>query len=363
MPVFAAIAVVGLLIFVHELGHFLAARLQGITVTRFAIGFGPVLWSYQGEVTEYSLRAIPLGGYVAFPDDELDEEFDPEDPGLLKNRPIFDRGIVMIAGVIANLIFAYFLLATQLGTVGIPEFQPEAGVQIPQLATSLSSAANEAGMQPADVVTAVNGQTLAVGDEAVDLFQSAILNSEGADLELMVRRDGEDLPLTIHPHVDEDGTPRIGVQLAPNGVFVFHHASNPAQLLAQANHEFERICKLTVFGFGHLLSNFQEAASQLSGPVAIVAMGADIAKSDAGNLLQFAALISINLAFINILPLPALDGGQMFFLLIEGVRGKPLPLQFQQGVMQTGIVFIMGLGILLIVRDTANLSWVQQFIQ
>ena len=363
MPVIAAIAVVGLLIFVHELGHFLAARLQGITVTRFAIGFGPVLWSYQGEVTEYSLRAIPLGGYVAFPDDELDEDFDPDDPALLKNRPIFDRGIVMIAGVIANLIFAYLLLATQLGTVGIPEFQPDIGVQIPQLATNLSSAASEAGIQAADVVLAVNGETLGKGDKAVDVFQDAILTSKGEDLNILVQRGAEEIPLTIHPKIGEDGLPKIGVQLAPNGIFAFHKASNPGQLLSQANREFERICKLTVSGFGHLLSNFQEASSQLSGPVAIVAMGADIAKSDAGNLLQFAALISINLAFINILPLPALDGGQMFFLLIEGLRGKPLPTQFQQGVMQTGIVFIMGLGILLIVRDTANLSWVQQFIQ
>lgn len=363
MSVLAAIAVVGLLIFVHELGHFLAARLQGITVTRFAIGFGPVLWRYQGENTEYSLRAIPLGGYVAFPDDELDEDFDPNDPGLLKNRPIFDRGIVMIAGVVANLVFAYFLLATQLGTVGIPEFQPQTGVQVPQLATSLSSAAVEAGIQAADVVVEVNGQPLTIGEKAVDTFQNAILESGGADLHVVVQRDGAEIPITIHPNIGEDGTPKIGVQLAPNGVFAFHQASNPSQLLKQANQEFERICKMTVLGFGHLLSNFQDAASQLSGPVAIVAMGADIAKSDAANLLQFAALISINLAFINILPLPALDGGQLFFLFLEGILGKPLPTQFQQGVMQTGIVFIMGLGILLIVRDTANLSWVQQFIQ
>ena len=363
MSVIAAIAVVGLLIFVHELGHFLAARLQGITVTRFAIGFGPVLWSHQGTITEYSLRAIPLGGYVAFPDDDLDEDFDPTDPGLLKNRPIFDRAIVMIAGVIANLIFAYLLLATQLGTVGIPEFQPQLGVQIPQLATNLSSAASEAGIEAEDVVIEVNGKPLKLGNQAVDTFQDEILKSGDSDLNVIVQRGADEIPLTIHPKIGEDGLPKIGVQLAPNGVFAFHKASNPSQLLTQANQEFERIGKMTVLGFGHLLSNFQEAATQLSGPVAIVAMGSDIAKSGAGNLMQFAALISINLAFINILPLPALDGGQLFFLLIEGVRGKPLPMQFQQGVMQTGLIFIMGLGILLIVRDTVNLNWVQQFIQ
>ncbi|MCM1982647.1 RIP metalloprotease RseP [Lyngbya confervoides] len=363
MPVLAAIAVVGILIVVHELGHFLAARLQGIIVTRFAIGFGPVLWRYQGRVTEYSLRAIPLGGYVAFPDDELEEDLNSSDPGLLKNRPILDRAIVMVAGVLANLIFAYLLLMTQLGTVGIPEFQPQPGVQIPQLVSTMSSAAGEAGLQAMDVVIQVNGQPLPPGSVGIDRMQEAILSSQGSRLELLVLRDQEQLEFSVAPQIDEDGIPRIGVQLAPNGQFIFHKATHLTQLINQSNQEFERISRLTVLGFAHLISNFQEAASQLSGPVAIVAMGADIAKSNAGNLLQFAALISINLAFINILPLPALDGGQLLFLAFEGIRGKPLPVQFQQGVMQTGLFLIMGLGVLLIVRDTANLSWVQQLMQ
>ncbi|NEQ17985.1 MAG: RIP metalloprotease RseP, partial [Moorea sp. SIO3E2] len=116
-------------------------------------------------------------------------------------------------------------------------------------------------------------------------------------------------------------------------------------------------------GFGQLLSNFGETAEQVSGPVAIVAIGADIARSNAVNLLQFAALISINLAIINILPLPALDGGQLAFLLIEGLRGKPLPMEVQQNIMQTGLVLLLGLGVFLIIRDTANLGWVQNLFQ
>jgi RIP metalloprotease RseP len=115
-----------------------------------------------------------------------------------------------------------------------------------------------------------------------------------------------------------------------------------------------------------LISNFSETADQLSGPVAIVAIGADIARSDAASLFQFAALISINLAIINTLPLPALDGGQLFFLLIEGLRGKPLPTKFQDGVMQTGLMLLLGLGIFLIIRDTANLvgvEWMKSLLQ
>ncbi len=122
MSVLAAISVLALLIVVHELGHFIAARSQGIHVNRFSLGFGPILWKYQGPETEYALRAIPLGGFVGFPDDELEESGIPaNDPNLLRNRPVLDRAIVISAGVIANLIFAYFLLVTQIGTVGIPE--------------------------------------------------------------------------------------------------------------------------------------------------------------------------------------------------------------------------------------------------
>lgn len=129
MSVLAAIAVLAILILVHELGHFIAARSQGIYVNRFSLGFGPTLLKYQGSQTEYTIRAFPLGGFVGFPDDDPDSQIPPNDPNLLRNRPVLDRAIVISAGVIANLIFAYLMLALQLGIVGIPqEFQYQPGV-------------------------------------------------------------------------------------------------------------------------------------------------------------------------------------------------------------------------------------------
>jgi RIP metalloprotease RseP len=127
--------------------------------------------------------------------------------------------------------------------------------------------------------------------------------------------------------------------------------------------EFQRIVLLTFQGFGQLITNFGETASQIAGPVKIVEIGANIAKNDTGSLLFFGALISINLAVINILPLPALDGGQLAFLLIEGLRGKPLPTRIQEGVMQTGLVLLLGLGIFLILKETTQLEWVQRLFQ
>ncbi|NES72526.1 MAG: RIP metalloprotease RseP, partial [Okeania sp. SIO2D1] len=126
---------------------------------------------------------------------------------------------------------------------------------------------------------------------------------------------------------------------------------------------YQYITTLTLKGFGQLISNFRETAEQVAGPVKIVEMGANIDHEDAGTLFRFGALISINLAIINILPLPALDGGQLAFLLIEGLRGRPLPNRIQDGIMQTGLLLLLGLGVFLIIRDTANLDVFREIFQ
>jgi membrane-associated protease RseP (regulator of RpoE activity) len=364
MSILAAIAVLAVLIVVHELGHFMAARLQGIYANRFSLGFGPVLWKYQGPQTEYAIRAFPLGGFVGFPDDDPDSDIPPNDPNLLRNRPILDRAIVISAGVIANLIFAYFLLVAQAGTVGIPDFN-NVGVRVPQIVTESSSVAQKAGIKAGDVILAINGQDLGKGLKATDTLKKTIQKSPNLPLELTVQRNEQTFKVQVKPEAGQDGKGKIGVQLAPNGKVVRKRA-NIIEAFSRGTEEYQRVVLLTVQGFGQLISNFGETAEQVSGPVAIVAIGANIARSNLADLLQFAALISINLAIINILPLPALDGGQLAFLAIEGVLGKPLPTEIQQNIMQTGLVLLLGLGIFLIIRDTANLvptSWVQNLFQ
>ena len=362
MSVLAAIAVLGILIVVHELGHFGAARLQGIHVTKFSIGFGPVLAKYDGEETEYALRAIPLGGYVAFPDDEPDSNYDLDDPNLLRNRPLFDRAIVISAGVIANLIFAYLLLVGQVATVGVQDINYQSGVLIPEIITTADSPAMVGGMQNGDVVLAVDGQTLPASEESIDDLRKIIQSSPNQSLQFEVQRGEEIVNLTITPDKSDSGKGKIGVMLSPNGELVKRHPENIVELFTVASTQFERYTSLTVQGFAQLITNFKESSQQVAGPVAIVAVGAELAESDLGNLFQFGALISINLAIINILPLPALDGGQLAFLAFEGVMGKPLPNRLQEGIMQTGLVLLLGLGIFLIVRDTVNLAFFQQLL-
>ncbi len=362
----AAIAVLAVLIVVHELGHFMAARLQGIYANRFSLGFGPILWKYQGPETEYAVRAFPLGGFVGFPDDDPDSEIPPNDPNLLRNRPILDRAIVISAGVIANLVFAYCLLVLQAGTVGTPSFNYQPGVLIPQVASENIVVAKEAGIKPGDVILAVDGKDLGDGLPAENSLKKAIEQSPNKPIKLTIQRDKQTLSIRVTPQPDQDGKGKIGVALNPNGEVVRQPARNPVEAFSKAADEYQRVTVLTAQGFGKLVSNFRETANQVAGPVEIVNIGAKIARSAPADLFQFAALISINLAIINILPLPALDGGQLAFLLIEGVRGKPLPTEVQQNIMQTGLVLLLGLGIFLIIRDTANLvptSWVQNLFQ
>ncbi|MGB5963431.1 MAG: RIP metalloprotease RseP [Coleofasciculaceae cyanobacterium] len=364
--VLAAISVLAILIVVHETGHFLAARLQGIYANRFSVGFGPILWKYQGTQTEYALRAFPLGGFVGFPDDDPESEIPPNDPNLLGNRPILDRAIVISAGVIANLVFAYLILLIQFGLVGIPtgfDFKP--GVVVQQIISENSPAA-QSGIQVGDIILSVEGKELTASQEASSVLTKAIQNSPDQPLKFTIQRNEQVISLPITPKLEQDGKGHIGVGLNPNGTIVRQRAKNVLEAFSSSAQEFQRIAVLTVQGFGQLISNFGETASQVAGPVKIVQVGANIAGKDLTALFQFAAIISINLAVINILPLPALDGGQLAFLIIEGLRGKPLPNEIQQNVMQTGLVLLLGLGIFLIVRDTANLlpsGWVQNLFQ
>jgi membrane-associated protease RseP (regulator of RpoE activity) len=363
MSTLAAIGVLAVLIFVHELGHFLAARLQGIYANKFSIGFGPILLKYQGKQTEYALRALPLGGFVGFPDDDPDSNIPPNDPNLLRNRPILDRAIVISAGVIANLIFAYFLLVVQVGTVGIQELSYQPGVIVSGIASNLSSAADKAGLRAKDVILAVNGEQLASSKAAIVNLMGAIQEGVNQPLTFQVQRGETTLDLRVTPDANTEGKGQIGVKLSPNAKITIDRARNTIEAFTKGATEFERITILTVQGLAQLVTNFGETAAQVSGPIKIVEIGANIAQADASGLIQFAALISINLAVMNILPLPALDGGQLAFLLFEALFGKPLPLKLQETVMQTGLFLLLGLGVFLVIRDTSNLISVQQFFK
>jgi membrane-associated protease RseP (regulator of RpoE activity) len=356
MSALQVVLILALLIFVHELGHFLAARLQGIYANRFSIGFGPVLWKYQGKQTEYALRALPLGGFVGFPDDDPDSTIPKNDPNLLRNRPVMDRAIVISAGVIANLLFAYFVLVSQVGLVGIPSFNYEPGVK---MTPAKESVAELAGVKPGDLVMQVNGKPLAAAQQSLELLKNEIGANPDKPVTLSIQREGQPIEIQVTPKggADAKGNTigRIGVGLESNGTPYYKRAGNIAEVFGTAANQLQIIVTKTVQGFGQLVTNFKQMSNQVAGPVAIVSEGAKLAKADPTNLFTFTALISVNLAVLNILPLPALDGGQLMFLMFEAIFRKPVSKTIQDNFMQTGLVLMLGLGVFLIIRDTANL--------
>eukprot|EP00899_Mesostigma_viride_P006291 jgi/Mesvir1/15663/Mv03265-RA.3 len=309
-------------IFFHELGHFLAARAQNITVKRFSVGIGPTVLKWQDKSgVEYALRALPLGGFVAFPDGDPENGPPKDDPDLLRNRPIGDRVVVISMGVIFNAILAYAVLLTQVTTQGVPERTLVPGVSIPEVLQG--SPAMVGGLRGGDVVIAVNGEMLGAGRQAVMRLVGIVQESGSAPVNMSVLRDGTVTELTVRPSAQDDNV-KIGAQLSPVAQKTLRKATGPVDALSLAGTEFWRMTSGVVGALQRLASNFRDSSQQLSGPVAIVAAGAELARTEPSSLFSFTALLNINLAVVNLLPLPTLDGGFLALLLLEAARGKKL---------------------------------------
>ncbi len=360
MGVLTALAILAGLIVVHEAGHFFAATWQGIRVSGFSVGFGPVLLQKQRRGVQFALRAIPLGGYVSFPDDDEDSSIPSDDPDLLTNRPLPQRALVIAAGVIANLLLAWAVLMAQGAFVGIPAgFSATPGVLVSGVQQGQAAAAS--GLKAGDRILAVDGRDLGGGQSAVSQLVELVKGAPDQTLRLQAERQGQALELQLTP-ADLSGIGRIGAQLQPSGTEAFRRPRSPIEVIQQANHDVALLTKRTVDGFITLVTHFGETAGQVSGPVKIVEMGASLAKQGGSSLFLYTALISINLAVLNALPLPMLDGGQFVLLLLEGLRRKPLPEKFQMAFMQSGFVLLVGLSVVLIVKDTSQLAAVQQLL-
>jgi len=360
MGVLTALAILAGLIVVHEAGHFFAATWQGIRVSGFSVGFGPVLLQKQRRGVQFALRAIPLGGFVSFPDDDEDSTIPSDDPDLLTNRPLPQRALVIAAGVIANLLLAWAVLMAQGAFVGIPAgFSATPGVLVSGVQQGQAAAAS--GLKAGDRILAVDGRDLGGGQSAVSQLVELVKGAPDQTLRLQAERQGQALELQLTP-ADLSGIGRIGAQLQPSGTEAFRRPRSPIEVVQQANHDVALLTKRTVDGFVTLVTHFGETAGQVSGPVKIVEMGASLAKQGGSSLFLYTALISINLAVLNALPLPMLDGGQFVLLLLEGLRRKPLPEKFQMAFMQSGFVLLVGLSVVLIVKDTSQLAAVQQLL-
>lgn len=360
--VLEAAAVLTAIIVVHESGHFLAASLQGIHVSKFAVGFGPILAKFNAKNVEYSIRAFPLGGFVGFPDNDPDSDIPVDDVNLLKNRPILDRIIVVSAGVIANVIFAIVIIFVQILAVGLPVQEIFPGVNVPEVRPF--SAASRDGLLSGDVILEVNGnQFLKPGSNSVSEVVDVIKSSPKKYVLLKVKRGGQDFQIRVTPDENFDGTGKIGVQLAPNIKLSKVRPKNVVEAVTFTAKEFWGLSSNVFDGLKQTFLNFSQTASKVSGPVAIIAVGAEVARSNIDGLYQFAAILNINLAIINLLPLPALDGGTLALILVEAARGgRKLPMEVEQRIMSSGIMLVLLLGLYLIIRDTLNLDFFKEIL-
>ncbi|KAJ8749326.1 hypothetical protein K2173_018810 [Erythroxylum novogranatense] len=361
-PVLEAAGVLTAIIVVHEGGHFLAAYLQGIHVSKFAVGFGPVLAKFNSNSVEYSIRAFPLGGFVAFPDNDPESDIPVDDENLLKNRPILDRVIVVSAGVVANLIFAFVIIFFQVLSIGLPVQEVFPGVLVPEVRAF--SPASRDGLLSGDVILSINGTELPKnGPNAVSDVVDVIKRNPRKNVLLKIERGKQDLEIGVTPEENFDGSGKIGVQLSPNVKVTRIIARNALQAFDFAGKEFWGLSSTVLDSLKQTFLNFSQSASKVSGPVAIIAVGAEVARSNVDGLYQFAAVLNLNLAVINLLPLPALDGGTLALILLEAARGgRKLPLEVEQRITSSGLMFVVLLGLFLIVRDTLNLDFIKDML-
>jgi regulator of sigma E protease len=336
------VIVLGALIFVHELGHFLFAKRARVKVERFSLGFGPALWRRTWGETEYRLSAIPLGGYVKMYGEQPDEEVvEPE--RSFQHQSVWTRIPIVAAGPGFNFIFAIVLIAF-IYAVGIPV---ETSVRIEVLE---GSAAAASGLQTDDVIIGYDGKSAVRGHE----LQSHIEGSAGRPVALHVQRGAEQLHISVEPRQDEaSGQFRIGVKLQPAGETL--ERSNPVVALGQGVAWTWHVTRVTLAGFGQMITGSISASDSLAGPIGIAREIGRQADVGWRNVVFITAGISISLAIINLLPIPVLDGGHLMFFAIEIVNGAPLSLRKREIAQQVGVLIILSLMVFAFYNDISNL--------
>lgn len=442
--IFALIIVLGVLVFIHELGHFLFARLFGVGVEKFSLGFGPRIIGTTRGITDYRISAIPLGGYVKMVGEEPDAEIDPADiPISFTHKNVFKRIAIVAAGPCFNFLLAVFIFYGIFQLNGIQLLKPVIRDVFKD------SPAQNVGLKENDLVVAINGSAI----ESWDDINKMVSSSEGEELEVSVRREGTGLTVDIVPglmpsknmfgeeieryaigisgipvlnaavgNVFEgtpakkaglakgdlikiiDGTPieswndmkdmissskgkpleltvlrgnntitlslipeliteknalgekvdsyRIGISAPvfddPDAIFT--KKLNPIQAFSQSIIRTYELSELIIIGIGKMIQG-AISPKELGGPIIIAKMAGDQAREGAENLIFFIAFLSINLAILNFLPIPVLDGGHLLFFTIEAILRRPVSIRVREIAQQGGLIILMSLMIFAFYND------------
>jgi len=333
--IIVAILLLCLLIVVHELGHFIAGRLCGIGVIEFSVGFGPKLLGWRRKDTDYSIRAIPLGGYCKF----VGEDDESSAPDAMNNMPVWKRFLTVAAGPAMNVLFAYLAAVLMLcmfyGTIS------------PSVDTVVDgSPAQQAQLMPGDVITAANGSEIAFDAEGTNALREIIQASDS--VQLTVDRGGETIELALVPDLVTDEATgqtvrQIGITFKFENYTLSTAIPGAGQLLKEMSSMMLDFLRNLIFR--------GQGAEDVAGPIGTVAVVSQYLAIDPSQLVYFAVVISLNLGIMNLIPFPGLDGSRLAFLAVEAVRRKPVPPEKEGMVHAAGLVLLLVLSAVLIWHD------------
>jgi regulator of sigma E protease len=333
--IISAIIVLGVLVFVHELGHFLLAKKLGVGVITFSLGFGPKLIGRKFGETQYQIAAVPLGGFVKLIGENSEEEIKEEDRARsFSAQPIWKRASIIGAGPLFNLLFAA-LLFSALNVSGIPYLPSNVGEVSPGLP------AETAGLQKGDVVLSIDGEAVSKWDDISRIIRS----SKGKELSIQVKRDGDLFETKVTPQSSkaknlfgEDVTIFM-IGIVPSDEVLIQKV-NPAVAVGKGMVQTWQGIELTVVSIVKLISRVIPAKT-IGGPILIAQLAGEQAKRGLASLILFMAILSINLGVINLFPIPILDGGYFPFLGLEAILKKPISIKKMEKAQQIGLILII----------------------
>lgn len=340
MSIILALLIFSLIVIFHELGHFLLAKYNGITVTEFSVGMGPRLLSHEWGGTRYSLKILPFGGSCMM----VGEEEESSEEGSFGSKSVWARIAVVAAGPAFNFLLAFVLSLIIVTNIGYDDTVVNVTPGYP---------AAEAGMQDGDEIIRMGGSRTYVYRE-VSLFNSMY---QGKTAEVTYRRNGENYTVTLQPVRDESGFYRYGFEKV-----TARTKGNVLQIIKYSYAELRYWLKATVESL-IMLFRGKVGLDDMSGPVGIVGAIGDTYEANrsdgwyyvALSMMMMSVLLSVNLGVMNLLPVPALDGGRLVFLLIEAVRGRALPQEKESMVHFVGFVLLMGLMVVVLFNDLKHI--------
>lgn len=333
---FTALIFFSIIIMVHEFGHFIIGRLTGIHIEEFSIGMGPRILKFPGKETEYSIRILPIGGYVKF----LGEDDRSEDPKAFINAKVWKRIFVVSAGPIMNFLLAIVLLAILFMSFGIQVPAPIVGYM------ETGSPSEEAGLKINDRIIEVNEIKIqGTNNEAIEQIKSIIQQNGGKTVSMKVERKKQILAISVTPRLDKNsGRYLVGVY--------FYENRHPGffESIGIAIRQTGQIIVSMVEMLGKLIFQ-RQGLNQVMGPVGIVSEIGRAAEAGVEQLMALAIIISINLGIMNLIPFPALDGGRLTLMMVEVIRGKPIDAKKEGYFHLIGFVILIALMILVTYQD------------